>query len=355
MFFQISLDSCILGVFCGILSVFDATIQILREELRMKRFKKRVFELIQLGYKEDKASCICDYVIVLAILTNLAILIINTFDFSNQIQVYLNIAEAVTVVIFVIEYILRVFTADLLFPGRGPVESRIYFIFSLEGLVDLLALLPYFLLMIPSGVVAFRILRVFRVLRLFRINARYDAFNVVLDVLRDKKQQIFSSVILILTLMLASSVAIYSLEHEAQPDAFSNAFSGMWWSVSTLLTVGYGDIYPITIAGRIFTIITAFLGVGLVAIPTGIISAGFVERYTKMKGLTVEKNGQDMGFILINVDPSHPWVGKHIADVELPPEVMIVTLIRNGEVITPSEDTALAAEDHLVLAPLKIP
>lgn len=321
----------------------------------MEKVRRRIFEIIQLGYKGDTASCICDYVIVLAILTNLTILVINTFEFSNQIQVYLDITEAVTVVIFIIEYILRIFTADQLSPGRGPIESRIYFIFSLEGMIDLLALLPYFLLMMPSGIVAFRILRVFRVFRLFRINAQYDAFNVVLDVLRSKKQQIISSVILILTLMLASSVAIYSLEHDAQPDVFSNAFSGMWWSVSTLLTVGYGDIYPITIAGRIFTIISAFLGVGLVAIPTGIISAGFVQRYTEMKTLTVNKNGQDTGFIMINVEPTHPWVGKCVRDVELPPEVMIVTLIRNGEISTPTEDTILAAEDHLVLAPLKTP
>ena len=308
----------------------------------MKQFKKRLFEIIQLGNKEDIPSRICDYVIVLTIVLNLSILVINTFDFSTRIQTLLNVTEAVTVVIFTIEYILRIWTADLLRPKRGPVESRLYFIFSLEGLIDLLALLPYFLLMLPAGIVAFRILRVFRVFHLFRINSQYDAFNVVIDVLRDKKEQIISSVVLIFTLMLASSVVIYSLEHDAQPEAFSNAFSGMWWSVSTLLTVGYGDIYPITIAGRVFTIITAFLGVGMVAIPTGIISAGFVERYTRLKSLTGERNGADMGFLLITVEPSHPWVGQCIREIEMPPEVMAVTIIRDGDLITPDGDTVLA-------------
>ena len=194
----------------------------------MRRFKTRLFQIIQLGNKEDTPSRLCDYLIVLTILVNLAILVINTFDFSSQIQTYLDVTEAVTVVIFLIEYILRIFTADLLYPDKSGVIARVKFIFSVEGLIDLLALLPYFTLMLPSGIVAFRILRVFRVFHLFRINTQYDAFNVVLDVLMEKRKQIFSSLILILVLMLASSVAIYSLEHDAQPDIFSNAFSGMW-------------------------------------------------------------------------------------------------------------------------------
>ena len=319
----------------------------------MKQLKRRLFEIIQLGYKEDRLSCACDYLIVLAIIANLAVLVINTFEISEKIQIYLDTVEAATVVIFVVEYILRIITADLLYPDRGPVRSRLRFIFSLEGMIDLLALLPYFFLMLPAGIVAFRILRVFRVFRLFRINAQYDAFNVVLDVLRDKKEQIFSSVVLIFILMLASSVAIYSLEHEAQPEAFSNAFSGMWWSVSTLLTVGYGDIYPITIAGRIFTIITAFLGVGMVAIPTGIISAGFVERYTRLKSMKGEAAGDDMRFIMITLEPDHPWVGEEIKDVTLPPEIMIATVIRDGQIIIPKGDTLLVSEDHVVLGALE--
>lgn len=319
----------------------------------MKNARRRLFELVQLGYKEDKPSLICDHIIILTIVINLSVLIINTFDFSSTIQPYLDAAEAVTVVIFIIEYVLRIITADFLYPNKGAVEARIYFIFSTEGIIDLLALLPYFVLILPAGMVAFRVLRVFRVFHLFRINAQYDAFNVVIDVLRDKKEQIFSSLILILVLMLASSVAIYSLEHEAQPDVFSNAFSGMWWSVSTLLTVGYGDIYPITIAGRVFTIITTFLGVGMVAIPTGIISAGFVERYTRLKSLTGEASGDDMRFIMITAESSHPWVGKPIKDVTLPPEFLIVTVIRNGEIVIPRGDTVLMADDHIVIGAIE--
>ena len=103
-------------------------------------------------------------------------------------------------------------------------------------------------------------------------------------VLYEKRNQIISSVFIMLVLMLASSLCMYSVEHDAQPEVIQNAFSGIWWSMSTLLTVGYGDIYPVTTIGRVMAICIAFLGVGAVAIPTGIIGAGFVEQYQKKSG-----------------------------------------------------------------------
>ena len=117
---------------------------------------------------------------------------------------------------------------------------------------------------------------------LFRINANYDSFHVIRSVLYEKRNQLASSLFIIFVLMMASSLFMYSVEHPVQPEVFRNAFSGIWWSVSTLLTVGYGDIYPITTTGQVMGIVIALLGVGVVAIPTGIISAGFVEQYTKM-------------------------------------------------------------------------
>ena len=114
-----------------------------------------------------------------------------------------------------------------------------------------------------------------------------DALNVITEVIRRKRDQILSSVFIIVMLIIASSLCMYSLEHEAQPEVFKNAFSGIWWSVSTLLTVGYGDIYPVTVLGKMFSIIITFLGVGMVAIPTGILSAGFVEQYSLLRSLQI--------------------------------------------------------------------
>lgn len=122
-------------------------------------------------------------------------------------------------------------------------RATIRFLVSFDGIVDLLTIIPAFFL---SGFVIFRMLRVARVFHLFRLNAKYDSFNVITTVLYEKRNQIISSVFIVLILMLASSLCMYSVEHDAQPEVFRNAFSGICWSMSTLLTVGYGDIYPIT-------------------------------------------------------------------------------------------------------------
>lgn len=225
------------------------------------------------------------------------------------------------------------------------------YIFSFSGIVDLLSFLPYYLpVFFPAGVVAFRMFRVVRIFRLFRINAYYDALNVIGSVLKSKKDQLLSSIFIILVLMTGSSLCMYSLEHEVQPDVFENAFSGFWWAVSTLLTVGYGDIYPITISGRIFGIIITFLGVGMVAIPTGILSAGFVEQYTRLKSLSDYSLETDIRFIRLEVQgEDHPWRNQRVRDIPLPPGLILAVIQRDEEVVVPRGDTVLRDGDQLVL------
>ena len=191
-------------------------------------------------------------------------------------------------------------------------------------------------------------LRVIRIFRLFKINAQYDAFNVITDVIKEKKNQLLSSMSLILILTVASSLCMYSLENEAQPDQFKNAFSGIWWSVSTLLTVGYGDIYPVTIGGKIMAIIISFLGVGMVAIPTGIISAGFVEQYTRLKRIESYGEENELKYVTSELKHGHSWIGKKVSDIVFPPDLLIVMIIRGKETLIAKGDTVLAEKDILI-------
>lgn len=232
----------------------------------VERMKRRTFEIIQIGKDHDVASIAFDFFIATVIFINLFVTLFETFDESQPYFHILTRIEFTTMVIFALEYVLRVWTAEYLYPKKRPVAAKLAFIRSFYGVIDLVSFLPYFMpFFFPLGAVAFRMLRVARIFRLFRINTYYDAFNVITDVLNEKKDQIFSSVCLILILIIASSLCMYSLEHEAQPDVFKNAFSGIWWAVSALLTVGYGDIYSVTLAGQIVGIFIAFLGVGMVA------------------------------------------------------------------------------------------
>lgn len=295
-------------------------------------------------------SRLFDVLITAAILLNLFIAIFETFDVSEQYLDVLSILEAVTVVGFTVEYVLRVWTANYLYRGISEGKSRLKYMLSFNGVIDLLSFLPFYLpIMFPAGVVAFRMFRVVRILRLFRVNAYSDALNVIGDVLKRKKDQIASSVFIILVLMIASSLCMYSLEHNAQPDVFQNAFSGFWWAVSTLLTVGYGDIYPVTVAGRILGIIITFLGVGMVAIPTGILSAGFVEQYTILKQSADYLMEEELRFIRLHVSGEHPWTNRQVMDLPLPPGLILAVIQREEDTIVPKGDTVILDGDVIIL------
>lgn len=312
--------------------------------------KKRIFDIIQIGFDEDWESRLFDIVLMFMILLNLFIAIYSTFDSSEPYMGILGMIELVTVVAFAAEYALRIWTAEYLYPGLTRKKAAARYVTSFSGIIDLLSFLPYFLpIFFPTGVVAFRMFRVIRIFRLFRVNAYYDALNVIGDVIHGKKDQILSSIFIILVLMMASSLFMYSLEHEAQPEVFQNAFSGFWWAVSTLLTVGYGDIYPITIPGRIFGIVITFLGVGMVAIPTGILSAGFVEQYTRLKTLKDYSLEADIRFVRLEVNEGHPWLEQKVSDLSLPPGLLMAVIQRRGEVVVPRGDTVIRKGDYIVL------
>lgn len=316
----------------------------------MERTKKQIFHVISIGDKRDSISRGFDIFIVVVIILNLLVTIADTFDELADLRGIFDVIELITIIIFTIEYILRLWTADYLYPDRSAVGSRIAFVFSFYGLIDLLTFFPYYLpIVVPGGIVAFRILRVFRIFRLFKINAQYDAFNVITDVLYEKRNQLFSSICLLVMLMVASSLGMYTLEHDAG-SGFDNAFSGIWWSTSAILTVGYGDIYPVTVGGRILAIIIACLGVGIVAIPTGIVSAGFVERYTRIKQLMTMGEEHAVRFITSTVSHGHSWCGRKVCEIVLPPQLLLVVILRGNEQLVPNGDTVLEEDDVLILA-----
>ena len=313
--------------------------------------RKRLFEIIEIGLPGDVASQVYDAFNILSIVINLVVSVMNTFDdLHARFGPWLVTIEAVTVAFFAADFAMRLWTAKFLRPSLTEPRAVLRYIFSFSGLVDLLSFLPYYLpVFFPSGAVAFRMFRVARVFRLFRVNAYYDSLGVITQVISSKRQQLFSSVFILLVLMLASSLCMYSLEHDAQPEVFSNAFSGIWWSVSTLLTIGYGDIYPVTTMGKIFSIFITFLGVGMVAIPTGIISAGFVDQYTRIKRISEYADEDEVHFIRVALTEHDSWSGKTIQQLGLPHGVIVVAIQRGHEVVVPRGSVELMADDVLVL------
>lgn len=242
------------------------------------KIKNMVFNLIREDDENGFWSNVFDGTIIALITINVFLVILETFDMPSALTNVFNAIETISVIIFSIEYLLRIWVADYSRPKDGIVISRIRHIFSFMAIIDLLAILPFYLpFLIRIDLRVLRMFRLFRLFRLLKFNRYTSAISNISKVIRTKSTQLLSSLFVVLLLMVVSSVLMYSIENPQQPDVFKNAFSGFWWTLNTITTVGYGDIYPVTTAGRILSGVIAVLGIGLVAVPTGIISAGFVE------------------------------------------------------------------------------
>lgn len=248
------------------------------------KIKQRVFDIIQVAKPNDIISRVFDISLLSLIILNVCLVIADTFTLPENIKIFFNIIEKVSVIIFTIEYVLRVWTADLLYPEKNYFVAKIKYIFSFLALIDLLAILPFYIpYIIPIDLRVLRMLRIIRLFRIFKINRYTDALTKIFSVFKSKKHELLSSIFVVILLMIVAAVLMFNIENTAQPEVFKNAFDALWWALATLTTVGYGDIYPVTVLGRILSAIIALLGIGLVAVPTGIISAGFVEAISNTK------------------------------------------------------------------------
>lgn len=203
------------------------------------------------------------FTIQILIITSLITFTIDTLpDLSDLTKKILDYIEIFTVVIFTIEYFLRILAA----------EKKLSFIFSFYGLVDLVAVLPFY---ISSGldlraVRIFRLLRLVRILKLFRYNQAIKRFHRALII--TKEELILFGFVAMIMLYL-SAVGIYYFENSTQPDQFKSVIHSLWWAVTTLTTVGYGDMFPVTAGGKFFTFLVLMVGLGIVAVPTGLIAS----------------------------------------------------------------------------------
>jgi voltage-gated potassium channel len=258
-----------------------------------RNIKENVFEIIQPSSKGKSVSRMFDLFIMILIIISVVSVFLMTFDnIPCNILRSLQEAECATIFVFTVEYILRVWTADLLYPGKKPWRARLAFMTSPMAIIDLIAILPFYLPMLFSiNLVGIRAIRLVRLLRIFKLNRYSDAFLSIMEVFREKIREILVSLFMVFLLLIVASLLIFYAEHDAQPQQFANAFSGLWWAAATLTTVGYGDIYPITPIGRILGAVIALLGIGMAAIPTGILSAGFVELLEKRKQKEKEDSG----------------------------------------------------------------
>lgn len=246
----------------------------------MSTFRKEINEILEIKYRRKRGvSFFFNISLSILIFLNTVAIILHSVPSIGQTynQLFLDF-EVFSVTIFSIEYILRVWSCVERPEYRHPVYGRLKFIFSIWGLIDLLAIFPFFYSYFSTDLGFVRMLRLLRILRLFRVSRYFHALRVIQNVVKAKKEELLLSMSFILFLLLISSSLVFYIEHEAQPTVFSSIPDSLWWGVNAMTTVGYGDMHPITPIGKVLGGLMAILGVSIFALPTGILASGFAEQ-----------------------------------------------------------------------------
>jgi voltage-gated potassium channel len=249
------------------------------------KLKIRLFEILDGGKHNDILGKSFNIFIVTLICLNVIAVALETEEsLSAQYSQFFIYFDMASVFIFTIEYIARIWTINITESYQGTIKGRIRYMLTPMALIDLVAILPFYIpMLLPLDLRVIRILRLARLLRVFKLGRYSDTMKTFGNVIKNKKEELLVTLMVGILLMVIASTLIYSAEHDAQPDKFSSIISSMWWAVITLATVGYGDVYPITPLGKFFGAIVALVGIGLFALPAGIIGSGFVEELQKKK------------------------------------------------------------------------
>ncbi len=252
--------------------------------LRRNRLKASVYRVFEVTSHNDWLGKTFDRFMITLIFLNV---VAFTFETVHSISIpyksYFNDFETFSVIIFTVEYVLRLWTCTLEREFRHPIRGTFKFVFTPLSIIDFVSILPYYLFLIVPNWVFIRELHLLRLARLLKIGRYSESMRTLGRVMKAKRDDLFSALFIVFTLLIISATLLYFAEHAAQPKHFPNIPTSMWWAAVTLTSVGYGDVYPVTTVGRLFGGIVAILGLGLVALPTGIIASGFAEEVERKR------------------------------------------------------------------------
>jgi|JI8StandDraft_2_1071088.scaffolds.fasta_scaffold07133_4 voltage-gated potassium channel len=255
--------------------------------MTLSHLKKHVYILLDPTDGDSFWDKLIDIFIITLIILNVVAVILETVDsIYKEFHVAFKIFDTFSIIIFSLEYLLRIWSCTYNIHYRHPFWGRIKYFFSLGSFIDLIAIAPFFLPIASTYDFRFvRVFRIFRFLRAFKLGRYLSATKIIGNVFKKKKEELILCLLITFSLIVVASSFMYFAEHQAQPDKFSNIPEAMWWSVTTLTTVGYGDVYPITPIGRFLTSIISILGIGIFALPTGILASGFSAELEKRKSI----------------------------------------------------------------------
>ncbi len=240
--------------------------------------RDRTFELLELGRGRDRGSIALDWFLATLVICNVIAVVVETVP-AIYARHHMNFLyfEIFSVAIFTIEYVARIWcvTSDRFVAELGPIRGRLRTMRNPYLIIDLLAILPFYIMLFTT--IDLRALRVFRLLRFFKLTRYSTALTTLFNVIRHESRSLFASFVVMLGLLIASSTLMYHMERTVQPEEFGSIPASMWWGLATLTTVGYGDVTPVTVAGKLFGGLVMIFGLGMAALPIGILATGFSE------------------------------------------------------------------------------
>lgn len=250
----------------------------------MPKFKRTISKIIGTTHSDGSASRAFDIGMLILVFFNILAVVLETEeDLYSQYKTYFHYFEIFSVGVFTIEYILRLWTCTEHIKYKSPILGRLQYALLPSMLIDLLSFLPFYLPLGGMDLRFIRAVRLFRLFRLFKMGRYSQSLNKLTNVIKSKKEELVITLFSSIVLLIVASSLMYFIERESQPELFGSIPKAMWWGAVTLTTVGYGDVYPMTLLGRIIGAFIAVLGIGLFALPAGIIASGFATELQKQK------------------------------------------------------------------------
>jgi len=244
----------------------------------VKNFKRRVFLVLEAKAHQQTLSRVCEYFLIFLIISNtLAVCIESMEEIYENYKIWFLIFNRFSIGVFTLEYILRVWSCTSIEKYHHPIWGRFRYMLTPLAIIDLIAFLPFYFPFIHTDLRTVKLFGLTRFLQLLKLGRYSRGIKMLIQVIRLRQEELILTLNIAIFLLISASSLIYFVEHEAQPDKFPHIPAAMWWGIITLTTVGYGDVYPITPLGKLLGGILALLGIGLFALPAGIIASGFTE------------------------------------------------------------------------------
>lgn len=301
--------------------------------MKLRNIRTRAYQILEKAKPGDTASFACDLFILILISMNILSIMLETVEsLDKYLHGFYIIFNLVSVIFFTVEYILRIWVSAESEVTGSSFQKRIKYVFSLMAVVDLLAILPFYLAILPIDMRFLRALRIMRIMRIFKIGRYSNSLGTMVRVFKKKRDDLIITLFLILILLITFSNVMFFIENSAQPDVFTNVFQAMWWGIVTVTGVGYGDMYPITAAGKFLGGFIAILGIVIIALPIGILGSAYVEDSENRRKGKIKLIRTSNHVIICGYNPITKNVAEDVMAEKDDAKVIIVTQKPNPEI-----------------------